>query len=191
MNDWERVDGEVKAAQARVRELRERIAALRRERPPEPVEDYVFATADGTARLSELFGRKRDLMVVHNMGSKCPMCTLWADGFSGILAHLEDRCAFVVSTPDPPAHQAEFARSRGWRFRMVSTAGSSFAKDMGYANEKGVLWPGVSVFRREGGRVVRLGHAVFGPLDDFGPMFNLLALFPDGEEWWPKLAYPG
>lgn len=184
------IDAEIKSAYAGIRKLRERIAALRKERPPEPVRDYTFAAADGTVRLSDLFGGKSDLMVIHNMGSTCPMCTLWADGFNGILPHLLDRAAFVVSSPDAPAQQAKFATSRGWRFRMVSTKGTGFAKDMGFESPKGEPWPGISVFRREtDGAITRVGSAGFGPHDDFCPMFHLHALFPGGNEWWPKLTY--
>jgi predicted dithiol-disulfide oxidoreductase (DUF899 family) len=33
----------------------------------------------GTVRLSELFAGKADLILIHNMGTTCPNCTLWAD----------------------------------------------------------------------------------------------------------------
>lgn len=71
-----------------------------------------------TVRLSDLFGRHEDLMVVHNMGSSCPGCTLWADGYNGVHHHVVTRAAFVVSSPDPPDVQEAFAASRGWRFLM-------------------------------------------------------------------------
>ena len=190
MSAQERIDAEIETAYGGIRKLRERIAALRKERPPEPVKDYAFPTGDGTARLSDLFAGKSDLMVIHNMGSTCPMCTLWADGFNGILPHLMNRCAFVVSSPEAPAQQAKFAKSRGWRFRMVSTQGTGFAKDMGFEDPKGAPWPGVSVFRRDAaGNVTRVGCAEFGPHDDFCPMFHLNSLFPGGGEWWPKFTY--
>ena len=77
-------------------------------------------------------------------GRGCVYCTMWADGFNGVVPHLEDRAAFVVVSPDEPHVQAEFAASRGWRFRMVA-ARSDFTGDMGY--EEGpvttcpVSWP--------------------------------------------------
>src|SRR5882724_11094299 len=52
--------------------LREKMRTLQAAVEPEPVEDYEFATPDGTVRLSKLFGRKDDLIVIHNMGSSCP-----------------------------------------------------------------------------------------------------------------------
>jgi len=183
------VNQEIEETYGEISALRERVSALRRERGPEDVKDYVFAGPDGAVKLSGLFGDKPDLLVVHNMGRTCPMCTLWADGFNGILPHLEDRCAFVVSTPDAPDVQREFAESRGWRFRMVSTQGTSFAADMGYEMD-GHPWPGVSVFQLRGGEPVRVGDASFGPGDDFNPMLPLLTLFPEGRgSWTPKLRY--
>lgn len=187
----EDIDKRIEDEYKRMFEARERIVGLRKERPPEPVNDYEFRTLDGPIRLSELFGSEHDLLVVHNMGRSCPMCTLWADGFNGVVRHLENRTAFVVSSPDEPAVQREFAESRGWRFRMVSTAGSTFARDMGYEDEKGQPWPGVSAFQRTAdGAPARVGHTGFGPFDDFSPMFNLMTLFPEGQNgWWPKLEY--
>src|ERR1700720_1296302 len=132
--------------------LRDKMRVLQNEAEPEEVENYRFATTDGPVRLSELFGGKEYLFVIHNMGKGCPACTMWADGFNGVLPHLENRAAFVVSSPDDPATQAEFAAARGWRFRMVSHQGSDFAAAMGYRSEGGWL-PGVSVFRNEDGRI--------------------------------------
>ena len=79
--------------------LRDKIRALQNEAEPEEVENYRFATTEGAVRLSELFGDKEYLFVIHNMGKSCPACTMWADGFNGVLPHLENHAAFVVSSP--------------------------------------------------------------------------------------------
>ena len=55
------------------RKMRTTLASIE----PQEVSDYEFNTPEGTVRLSELFGHHEDLMVVHNMGSPCPSCTLW------------------------------------------------------------------------------------------------------------------
>ena len=102
--------------------LRDKMRALQNEAEPEEVENYRFATTDGPVRLSELFGEREYLFVIHNMGRGCPACTMWADGFNGVLPHLENRAAFVVSSPDDPETQRGVAAARGWRFRMVSHA---------------------------------------------------------------------
>ncbi|MFO1039869.1 MAG: DUF899 family protein [Geminicoccaceae bacterium] len=172
------------ADRRQIEQLRERMRTLRSEIEPQPVEDYSFKTTDAEVKLSDLFGPKNELFVVHNMGRSCPYCTLWADGFNGVYQHLADRAAFVVATPDTPDVQAEFADSRGWRFPMVSHAGTSFAADMGYKRENGGLMPGVSAFRKEGDRVMRVADAGFGPGDDFCAVWHFFDLLPEGSNGW-------
>jgi predicted dithiol-disulfide oxidoreductase (DUF899 family) len=187
-------DEAIEALETLIGAVRGKIATLRRDRAPEPVRDYELTMSSGTRmHLSALFGNRKDLILVHNMGSKCPMCSMWADGFNGLLAHYEDRAAFVVSSPDPPEVQRRFAESRGWKFRMASVGDSTLAADLGFRTAKGDWWPGISVLRRQDhGSIVRVGKSSFGPFDDFCPLFHVLALFPEGQnDWWPKLSYGG
>jgi predicted dithiol-disulfide oxidoreductase (DUF899 family) len=190
-----------------LRDYRKRIEALRVEMrqavaavEPEEVADYEFQTANGPMKLSQLFGAKKDLFVIHNMGRGCVYCTLWADGFNGAYDHLSDRAAFVVSSPDLPQVQKEFAESRGWRFPMVSHAGTTFAADMGYRrrfvdetdDKLGGWHPGVSVFRRQGDRILRVSDTDLGPSDDFCAVWHLFDLLPEGSDGWrPKYHYKG
>ncbi len=188
------VDQEMDVIWAEIRAAQERIAALRKEREPEPVADYLLTGSDGApVSLSALFGAKRDLVLIHNMGRKCPMCTTWADGFHGVRHHIEDRAALVLSSPDEPAVQREFAASRGWGFRMVSTKDTTLAADLGFRDKEGRHWPGVSVlWKTDDGKVVRVGWSGFGPGDEFSPVFNLLPMMKDGQgEWWPQITYGG
>ena len=147
------------AYRRQIADLRQRMRATQTEIEPQEVADYEFKTPEGTLRLSELFGDHADLMVVHNMGTSCPGCTLWADGYNGLHHHVITRTAFVVSSPDTPAVQQKFADSRGWKFRMVSHVGSSFAADMGYRSDQGGWRPGISVFRRSGEKIRRVSDA--------------------------------
>jgi predicted dithiol-disulfide oxidoreductase (DUF899 family) len=174
-----------------IAELRQKMRDAQAAVEPEPVRDYEFTTAEGSLRLSQLFGTKRDLLVIHNMGRSCPNCTLWADGFNGIYPHIVDRAAFVISSPDPPDVQQGFAATRGWRFPMVSHQGSSFATDMGYRSVNGGWLPGVSVFRRDRNRIVRIADTGFEPSDDFCTLWHLFDLLPEGAAGWrPKFEYP-
>ena len=134
---------------------------------------------------------KEDLILIHNMGKKCAYCTLWADGFNGVRQHLQDRAGFVVISPDEPATIKEFAASRGWRFNILSSRGSSFTKDMGFENEKGEPMPGVSAFQKNGqGKVLRVSRAGFGPGDDYCAVWHLFDLLADGSNGWrPKFSY--
>jgi predicted dithiol-disulfide oxidoreductase (DUF899 family) len=164
---------------------------LRQTVEPEEVADYRLTGTDGPVLLSALFGPRDTLFVIHNMGKSCPSCTMWADGFNGVLAHLENRAAFVVASPDDPETQAAFAAARGWRFRMVSHQGSEFAADLGYRDERGFWLPGVSVFRRDGSRILRVSDAPFDQGDDFCAVWHLFDLIPAGAAGWqPRVSYP-
>ena len=181
---------EVDRLEERLLADQERLAELKRRLPPRPVEDHALAGWDGPVRLSDLFSGKRDLVVIHNMGKGCAYCTLWADGFNGVLPHLESRAGFAVVSPDPPAVQREFAAGRGWRFRMASGEGSTFIQDMGFRGEKSWM-PGVSTFwRDENGAIFRIAKASFGPGDPFAGIWHLFALLRDGAgDWKPRYTY--
>ena len=167
---------------AAIRErMRETLAAVE----PQEVKDYELAGRDGPVRLSQLFGEHEDLILIHNMGVSCSYCTLWADGYNGIHPHVVQRAGFAVSSPDPPGVQRRFAESRGWRFPMVSHAGSTFAADMGYVSAKGGWMPGVSVFRREGDGILRVSDTGFSPGDDFCTLWHFFDLLPGGIGEWP------
>jgi predicted dithiol-disulfide oxidoreductase (DUF899 family) len=180
----------IEALEAEILEKSKEVAALKRARPPEPVEDYVFQGPDGPESLAALFGPGADLIVIHNMGRRCAWCTLWADGFNGLYPHLASRAAFVVVSPDAVEDQQAFARSRGWRFPMRSARGTTFAADMGFQGEHGP-WPGVSTFHRDAaGRLTRVASAPLGPMDPFCSLWHLFALLRDGPaDWSPRFAY--
>lgn len=173
-----------------IAEIRAKMRKVQASVEPEEVKDYEFATSAGSVRLSALFGDKDDLIAIHNMGASCPYCTLWADGYSGIYRHLADRAAFIVSSPDPPDAQRTFAESRGWAFPLVSHRGTSFAADMGYRSTKGGWLPGISVFKRDGRRILRVSDTGCSPGDDFCALWHILDLLPEGaDDWAPKFKY--
>jgi predicted dithiol-disulfide oxidoreductase (DUF899 family) len=184
-----------------VSELQNQIAKLQkalyvaRSALAEPVQNYAFEATEGSrTMLSELFGDRKDLIIIHNMGWECAYCTLWADGFNGVLPHLESRAAFVVVSPDDPKTQRDFAASRGWKFRMVSCGANTFAEDMGFVRQPEGYWPGVSAFRKnKDGTIVRTGRAEIGPGDNFCAVWHLFDLLADGTDGWePRYLYqPG
>ena len=185
------MDTRIEALSREILKKTQELSRLRRQRDTEPVENYTLTTSEGDqVRLSELFGEKRDLIVIHNMGKSCVYCTMWADGFTGFLPHLQDRAAFVVSSPDPPEVQREFAASRGWSFPMVSTDGTTFTADMGFVGDDG-YWPGVSAFRLQSdGSIVRTNRDVFGPMDSYNSVWHLIDLLGDGAAGWePRYSY--
>ena len=169
--------------------IRKKMQKVQKAIAPQEVADYTLATPQGKVRLSQLFGAKQDLFVIHNMGASCPYCTLWADGFNGLYHHLADRAAFVVASPDPPASQKKFAEGRGWRFPMVSHDGTSFAADMGYRSKHGWM-PGISAFKRAKGKILRVSDAPLHPGDDFCALWHIFDLLPEGVgDWAPKYKY--
>lgn len=178
-------------------QAQQRLAEALRALPATAVKDYEFKLAGSGAavRLSQLFGGKTDLIVIHNMGRSCAYCTLWADGFAGVYKHLADRAAFVLSTPDDPATAAAFASSREWPFPVACIGGTSFAADMGFQNAKGGVQPGASGFHREAdGSITRSGRSQqFGPGDPFCAVWPFLDLLKGGANGWePKYHYtPG
>lgn len=190
---------EAKDIQNRIRELekeilkaRNELVELRRRRSGEKITDYLFDGIDGLKiRLSELFGAHRELIVVHNMGQGCNYCTMWADGFNGVLDHIESRAAFVLVSPDDPETQRRFAESRDWRFKMISGKGTSFSKDMGYEIGGSRHMPGFSTFYKDGkGDIYRAANDYFGPGDPFCSVWHLFDLLPNGADGWqPKLRY--
>lgn len=187
-----KTDNQVDELEYQIQDLKQKAAELRRQRPREEIRDYQLLDSEGReASLSTLFGDQRSLILVHNMGRQCSYCTMWADGFNGLLPHLESRAAFVLTSPDKPEGQKEFVQARGWNFPVYSTAGTSFTADMGFDDEKEGLMPGVSVFTKEAdGKMYRVSRAEFGPGDDFCAVWHFFDLLPEGIAGWePQLSY--
>lgn len=182
------------AREHEIETLRARLRELTASRVNEvTLASYTLALAPTGARvtLRELFAGKPDLLLIHNMGARCSYCTLWADGINGVAHHLMDRCGVALLTPDDCAAAGAFAAERGWRFPVVSMAGTTIARDMGFASADGREQPGVSACRLDGnGRVVRVSSATFGPGDEYCAVWPLLALLRDGANGWePKFHY--
>jgi predicted dithiol-disulfide oxidoreductase (DUF899 family) len=174
----------------KIQDLRAEMRAVTAAIEPQPVDDHVFETLSGSTTLSALFDGRDDLIIIHNMGSTCAYCTMWADGYSGLYPHLRQRAAFVVASPDTPRTQAKFAASRGWRFPMLADKAAAFAARMGYATEEGRCLPGISIFRQRGEQIVRVNDAASRPHDDFCAVWHLFDLLPTGtERFAPSLSH--
>ncbi len=193
MPDPTNLTEEIAQIEAQLLELKKRRTELIHQLPNEAVRNYELKQLDGnTIRVSELFGDKNDLLVVHNMGRRCAYCTLWADGFIGLLPHLESRAAFALVSHDPPDVAADFAASRQWNFRVLSGEGSDFTAEMGFWNPEDGAWPGFSAFHRNpDGSIVRTGKMFFGPGDDFCSVWHFFDALKDGQVGWePQFRYP-
>src|SRR4051795_5673770 len=89
--------------------------------------EYRFETDEGSASLGDLFGGRSQLIVYHFMfgpdyTAGCPSCSAIADGFNGIIVHLENHdVAFrAVSRAPLPKLQA-YKRRMGWNFPWASS----------------------------------------------------------------------
>ena len=173
----------------RIGELIAELHALQKENPGAPVANYTFETMAGEATLLDLFGNRDRLLAIHNMGQGCRYCTLWADGFNGLLPHLESALAVVLLSKDQPETQRRFANARGWRFQLASHGGGK------YIREQSVMdgddnYPGAVVYERDADTILRKNACVFGPGDIYCLMWTLLGLAGLGEEdWTPQFTY--
>ena len=185
------IENEIDSLEREILEKREQLARLKRNQPREEVTDYLLTSSEGViVRLSELFGPHEELIIIHNMGKDCPYCILWADGFNGIVHHIESRAGFAVVSPDRPEILSEFASGRNWRFKLYSGKRSAFIKDMGFEDEKGDYWPGISTFVKEDGRIYRVARDFFGPHDNYCSIWHLFDLLPRGaNDWKPEFDY--
>ncbi|MBS1493436.1 MAG: DUF899 family protein [Bacteroidetes bacterium] len=146
-------------------------------------QDYEFTSLDGgKVKLSEMFGDKKNLFVIHNMGKSCPYCTMWADGFNGMYKYIEGRgkSAFVLMAGDDLETHRKFKESRGWTMTSYSAKENDFTKEMGFKSpDDENFWPGVSVFEKtEDGKIRRINKEWFGPTDMYCPVWHFLELLP-------------
>ena len=182
-------DREIAELEREIFNLTAKLHGLRKDTEPQPVPDYRFATLSGEVTLLDLFGGKRLLLAIHNMGQGCRYCTLWADGFNGMLAHLESVMSVVLLSRDPPQLQRDFANSRNWRFRLASHGGGRYIREQ-TVMEGNDNMPGAVLYERSGDQVFRKNAVIFGPGDLYCSLWNLLALAGiDEDEWTPQFRY--
>jgi len=215
--EYRKARAELRDAEIALKEQRERVAELRRQLPADTLVEADYVLREGPRelgagdspeqerRLADLFDDPaKPLVLMHFMyggaqQNPCPMCTMWADGYDGVVPHLAQHLNFgVVVAGDLPGFRAH-ARARGWKnLRLLSAAGSSFKRDFGSEDEQGAQMPGVSVFTLGDDGAVRhfySGGALMAPeqfrgMDLLSPVWNFLDLTPEGRgEWFPALSY--
>ncbi|MYJ75119.1 MAG: DUF899 domain-containing protein [Gammaproteobacteria bacterium] len=177
----------IEEIERRIGELSSELFALRKASEAEPIPNYEFDTGAGKTSLLDLFADKNRLLVIHNMGQGCRYCTLWADGFNGLLPHLESALSVVLVSKDPPDVQRTFANSRGWRFRLASHGGGDYIREQGVYGEA-ENYPGAVVYERRGDTVLRKNACSFGPGDLYCALWPLLGL-AGLDEFTPQYSY--
>jgi predicted dithiol-disulfide oxidoreductase (DUF899 family) len=199
-----------KALLAREKEftrLRDELSAQRRALPWERVEaGYRFDGPEGRQSLPELFQGRSQLLVYHFMlgpdwEAGCKSCSFWADSFDGVDVHLAQRDTALVAISRAPYPKIDAYRRRmGWRFRWVSSHGSSFNFDYqvsftpeqlaagkslyNYALGDNTMseLPGLSVFFRDGAQVFHTYSCYARGLDALNVAYQLLDLCPKGRD---------
>jgi predicted dithiol-disulfide oxidoreductase (DUF899 family) len=179
--DQKGFENELKNVNEQLESLRKkRIELLGKIAEKEIPDDYTFANADGTTiKFSELFGDRRYLFVVHNMGKSCGGCTRAGDAFNGTFKQIEEKGAFVFITPDPIEAHKEFKEKQGWKFRSASCDGTTFARDVDFWFEGKGNYPGISVFEKlDDGKIKRVSKDYFGPTDYSNNSWQVIDLLP-------------
>jgi predicted dithiol-disulfide oxidoreductase (DUF899 family) len=188
--------------------LRDELSRQRRELPWEKVDkQYVFDGPSGKETLTDLFGKRSQLIVYHFMlgpGWKegCPSCSYLADHFDGAAIHLANRdVSLAVISRAPLAEIESFKKRMGWRFKWVSSFGNDFNYDYHVSFTKdqktnGKVFynydltefpseeaPGASVFyKNDAGEVFHTYSTYARGLDILVGTYNFLDLAPKGRD---------
>ncbi|HEY8794467.1 MAG TPA: thioredoxin family protein [Gemmatimonadaceae bacterium] len=124
-------------------------------------EEYRFETDEGSASLADLFGGRSQLLVYHFMfgpdyKAGCPSCSSIADGFNGIVVHLQNHdVAFSAVSLAPLAKLQAFKERMGWTFPWASSTDSDFNFDFNVSFTKEQQREGVIEYNYRRG-----GHAM-------------------------------
>jgi len=208
--EYQKLRDELQAAEIALRDQRERVAELRRKLPRDhATEDLEFEEIrDGQrfgVRLSELFEDPgKPLILMHFMFGKaqtepCPMCTMWADGYNGVVEHLRQRVNLAVLVAGDVGAFGDYARKRGWdQLRLVSAAASDLKQRLGFEMDNGAQLPGVSVFELDSsGRPIHcysqcamLDENQGRGMDLLSPVWNFFDLTSSGRgDFMPSKIY--
>ncbi|WP_081163080.1 DUF899 domain-containing protein [Ensifer aridi] len=134
--DWLTARLELLAAEKELTRRSDELAEQRQALPWVRIDkEYRFETEEGSASLKDLFRGRSQLLVYHFMfgpdyTAGCPSCSSIADGFNGIVVHLENHdVAFSAVSRAPPAKLEAFKQRMGWTFPWASSFGSDFNHD--------------------------------------------------------------
>ena len=192
--EWQAARDKLLIKEKQATRARDALAAERRRLPMVRIDkDYVFDGPDGKASLLDLFEGRRQLIVYHFMFAPgvdgwptagCPGCSQFVDNL-GHLAHLHARDASLVLVSRAPLAKLQRYQARmGWRIPWFSSAGSDFNTDFGLTSDAGETF-GLSVFFRDGDRVLRSYFTTGRGVEALGSVWTFLDLTPLGrqEDW--------
>lgn len=188
----------LRSAEIELRDRIEEVAAMRRSLPPGPVvPDYEFIEDGNRVRLSELFAEKKPYLVLYHLmywandDSFCPMCSLWIDGFNGIVPHVTQRANFVIASRAPVDKLQAWRAHREWyRLRLLSDDGPAFARAIDAEDADGNPDSTIVVFAKNGDEIrhVYTAHPMLADrergIDLLSPLWHLFDLTPSGRGDW-------
>ena len=179
--EWLAARRDLLEAEKELTHFRDKITRERLALPWERIDkEYIFDTRDGPCTLADLFDGRSQLLVQHFMLAPgweqgCKNCSYMADHTDGMNLHLANHDVSMIAISRAPLKEIEAFRQRmGWRFKWVSSGGSTFNYDFrvsftpeeiatghidynfGQWRTTGEEWPGVSAFyKNEAGEVFR------------------------------------
>jgi predicted dithiol-disulfide oxidoreductase (DUF899 family) len=143
--EWLAASAELLEREKELTRMGDKLARQRRKLPWVPVKkQYPLQTADGPKTLAQLFDGRSQLVVYHFMfgpgyEAGCPTCSSTADGFNGILAHLEACDVTMICVSRAPIERLLAYRKRmGWSFTWASSYESDFNFDYGISAGEGM-----------------------------------------------------
>src|SRR5213596_3040990 len=106
--EWLAARLELLDAEKELTRRNDELARRRQQLPWVRVEkEYRFETDEGSASFADLFGGRSQLLVYHFMfgpeyTAGCPACSAIADGFNGVVAHLENHDVEMMAVSRAP-----------------------------------------------------------------------------------------
>jgi predicted dithiol-disulfide oxidoreductase (DUF899 family) len=142
------------------------------------------------------------LMFAPDWQAACKSCSFWADHFTGITAHLEQRDAHFVAISRAPLPKLQaFAKRMGWSFPWVSSSETDFNFDYqvsfrpedraagrasyNYVPSEGTSeeMPGISVFYKDENGSVFHTYSTYGRgIELVNASYQWLDLVPKGRD---------
>jgi predicted dithiol-disulfide oxidoreductase (DUF899 family) len=146
--EWEAARDQLLKEEKEITRRNDELAAKRRELPWVPVEqEYSFDTDQGTKSLADLFDGRSQLLIYHFMfgpayEAGCPACSSIADNIDPNVVHLRARDVTMLLASRAPLEKLQAYKQRmGWSIDWVSSAGSDFNRNLGFAPTEEELRP--------------------------------------------------
>ena len=190
-DDWLSARTAFLAKEKEFTRLRDELNQQRRELPWEAVgKDYVFDGPNGSQTLADLFDGRSQLIVYHFMFHPsddvgCPHCSLRADNFNGIIAHLNQRDVTMIAVSRAPYSKlATFQKRMRWTFKWVSSGATDFNFDyhVSFTAEEFAQKKAFYNFKIQDPQAPeREGHSVFYK-DASGAVFHTYSCYDRGND---------